>query len=190
MKTRIITECEKTLKKKKRLQHLLDLENQNEQLTHYLIFASLLALREMKAEDKEKKKPDLVPQLSVNLRNNIKRRSDWTKEHDIDWLRHREESLPLLFDFERIDEEETSVYCSRRWDLFSCMQMNWSGFLTTRSSKDQELISLQFWSEFHWKDVTLNETMNWQTDLCIEFYTRTNERTMTSGLKDSISITD
>ncbi len=66
----------KTQKKKKRLQHLLDLENQNEQLAHYLIFASLVALRELKAEEKEKKKSDLVSQLSVNLRNNIKTRSD------------------------------------------------------------------------------------------------------------------
>ncbi len=77
----------------------------------------------MKAEDKEKKKPDLVPQLSVNLRNNIKRRSDRTKEHDVDWLRHREESLPLLFDFVRelmkkrrqsiVLEDEISSYACR-----------------------------------------------------------------------------
>jgi len=49
-----------------------------------LIFASLLALRELKAEEKEKKKSDLVSQLSVNLRNNIKTRSDQTKKHDVD----------------------------------------------------------------------------------------------------------
>jgi len=66
------------------LQHLLDLENQKKQLAHYLIFASLLALRELKAEEKGKKKPDFVSQLSVNLRNNIKTRSDRTKEHDVD----------------------------------------------------------------------------------------------------------
>lgn len=95
----IYFEYKETQKKKRRLQHLLDLENQNEQLAHYLIFASLLALRELKAEEKEKKKSDLVSQLSVNLRNNIKTRSDRTKEHDVDWLRHREKSLSLLFDF-------------------------------------------------------------------------------------------
>ncbi len=98
-KKSIYFEYEETQKKKRRLQHLLDLENQNEQLTHYLIFASLLALQELKAEEKEKKKSDFVSQLSVNLRNNIKTRSDWTKEHNVDWLRHREESLSLLFDF-------------------------------------------------------------------------------------------
>ncbi len=83
-KKSIYFEYEKTQKKKKRLQHLLDLKNQNKQLAHYLIFASLLALRELKAEEKEKKKSDLVSQLSVNLRNNIKTRSDQTKKHDVD----------------------------------------------------------------------------------------------------------
>ncbi len=98
-KRSIYFEYEETQKKKRRLQHLLDLENQKKQLAHYLIFASLLALRELKAEEKGKKKPDFVSQLSVNLRNNIKTRSDRTKEHDVDWLRHRKESLSLLFDF-------------------------------------------------------------------------------------------
>jgi len=48
-----------------------------------LTFASLLALQELKAEEKEKKKSDFVSQLSVNLHNNIKTRSDRTKEHDV-----------------------------------------------------------------------------------------------------------
>ncbi len=92
-KKSIYFEYEETQKKKRRLQHLLNLENQNEQLIHYLIFASLLALQELKAEEKEKKKSDLVSQLSVNLCNNIKTRSNQTKEHDVNWLRYKEESL-------------------------------------------------------------------------------------------------
>jgi len=95
----IYFEYEEIQKKKRRLQHLLNLENQNEQFAHYLIFASLLTLWELKVEEKEKKKSDFISQLSVNLRNNIKTRNDWTKKHDVDWLRYKEESLSLLFDF-------------------------------------------------------------------------------------------
>lgn len=118
----IYFEYEETQEKKRRLQHLLDLENQDEQLAHYLAFASLLALRELKAEEKGKKKPGFVPQLSVNLRNNIKTRSDRTKEHDVDWLRHREEPLSLLFDFvkELMKKERQSIVLEDEASSHAC----------------------------------------------------------------------
>ncbi len=77
---------------------------------------------------------------------------------------------------ERIDEEETLIYCSRRWSLFSCMQMNWSGLLTTRNSKDQELTSLQFWPEFHWKGVTSIEWGNELTNKSLHRILHRNKR--------------